>query len=40
MGANYSIVDPENNVAKTYLLQAGHYIKQLDATGETFGFDL
>lgn len=36
----YCIVDPENDVAKIYLLQAGRYIKQLDATDESVEFDL
>ena len=36
----YCIVDPENSVAKVYLLQEGRYIKQLDATDEVFTFDV
>lgn len=36
----YCIVDPENNVAKIYLLRDGRYIKQMDATDESFEFDL
>jgi Uma2 family endonuclease len=36
----YCIVDPENNVAKIYRLRDGRYVKQMDATDESFEFDL
>lgn len=36
----YCIIDPENSVAKIYRLQAGRYVKQLDATQESFEFEL
>lgn len=40
-GVNYyCIIDPENSVAKIYRLLAGRYVKQLDATEESFEFDL
>ena len=36
----YCIVDPEDRVAKIYRLRDGRYVKQMDATDETFEFDL
>ena len=36
----YCIVDPENKVAKVYGLHEGRYVKRLDATDESFAFDL
>ena len=40
-GVNYyCIIDPENSVAKIYHLSSGHYVKQIDATEESYLFDL
>ena len=36
----YCIVDPENKVAKVFRLQNGRYVKQLDATDESFEFGI
>jgi Uma2 family endonuclease len=36
----YCLVDPEDRVAKVYRLRDGRYLKQLDATDESFRFDL
>ena len=36
----YSIIDPENSIAKIYRLFSGRYVKQLDTTDESFEFDL
>lgn len=38
--AYYCLVDPETEVAKIYRLHEGRYVKQMDATDETFKFDL
>jgi hypothetical protein len=40
-GVNYyCIVDPVDNVVKVFSLREGKYIKQMDATEETFEIDL
>ena len=40
-GVNYyCIIDPENSVAKIYHLSDGRYVKQIDATEESYRFDL
>jgi Uma2 family endonuclease len=36
----YCIVDSVDNVVKVYRLREGRYVKQLDATDESFEFDL
>jgi Uma2 family endonuclease len=36
----YCIVDPVDNAAKVFSLREGRYVKQMDATEETFEFDL
>lgn len=36
----YCIVDPENRVAKIYRLHEGRYVKAMDATDESFSFNL
>ncbi len=36
----YCIVDPDGRLARVYHLSEGRYVKELDATDETFGFDL
>jgi Uma2 family endonuclease len=36
----YCIVDPVNGVAKVFGLRDGRYVKQMDATDESFEFDL
>lgn len=36
----YCIVDPENRVAKIYRLYEGRYVKAMDATDESFSFNL
>jgi Uma2 family endonuclease len=36
----YCLVDPDEKVIKIFRLKDGHYIKQADATTETFQFDL
>lgn len=37
---HYVIVDPDNRIAKVYLLRDGRYIKVTDANEETVEFDL
>ena len=37
---HYVIVDPNENIAKVYRLQDGHYIKVLDASKDIVEFDL
>jgi Uma2 family endonuclease len=36
----YCLVDPRNHVAKIYRLKDGRYIKQADASNESYDFDL